>query len=332
MNFKSLQYFLTVAEELNITHAAQRLFISQQSLSSSLSKLEEELGVKLFTRTPRLQLTYAGERLIDLARHTLLLESRILQESHDLSRNIRGVLKVGISHTCGRAILPDIIPEYHFLHPLVEIELMEGNNEELEDWLLKDKIDLMIAYAPFSSHSIESFHLINERLFLVAPRGSYFDLTDLDRQEDPEGVDLSCLNEKPFIMLKEGNRIRKQADQYISRTGFSPEIILETGNIETAFALCARGMGFIFYPELFFSNLHAKNEEAVCCYPIKGEEMIGQLAAARKAQVYHSLKEQDFLRICLQIFQKYRLQIAPGAVPPEQGPELPFNEKSENLT
>ena len=59
MNFQHLRYFLMVAEELNITRAAERLYISQQSLSNHIGNLERELDVKLFTRSPKLSLTYA---------------------------------------------------------------------------------------------------------------------------------------------------------------------------------------------------------------------------------------------------------------------------------
>ena len=65
MNFLHLKYFLMVAEELNITRAAERLYISQQSLSNHISNMERELDVKLFTRSPKLSLTYAGGLLVE---------------------------------------------------------------------------------------------------------------------------------------------------------------------------------------------------------------------------------------------------------------------------
>ena len=67
MNFLHLKYFLLVAEELNITRAAERLYISQQSLSNHISNMEKELDVKLFTRSPKLSLTYAGDLLVETA-------------------------------------------------------------------------------------------------------------------------------------------------------------------------------------------------------------------------------------------------------------------------
>ena len=83
MNFLNLQYFLKAAEERNITRAARKLYISQQSLSGHIAKLEEELGVPLFERGAELKLTYAGERVELLARKICALEQEILQETDD---------------------------------------------------------------------------------------------------------------------------------------------------------------------------------------------------------------------------------------------------------
>ena len=66
MNFLTLKYFIAVAEELSITKASEKLFISQQSLSKHIIKLEKELEVTLFERAPTMSLTYAGKRFFTL--------------------------------------------------------------------------------------------------------------------------------------------------------------------------------------------------------------------------------------------------------------------------
>ena len=111
VNFQHLKYFLMVAEELNITRAAERLYISQQSLSNHIGNLERELDVKLFTRSPKLSLTYAGGLLVDTATQILDLHSQYLSKVSDINKQYLGVLRVGISHTCGLALLPDILPK-----------------------------------------------------------------------------------------------------------------------------------------------------------------------------------------------------------------------------
>ena len=101
MNFLHLKYFLLVAEELNITRAAERLYISQQSLSNHISNLERELDVKLFTRSPKLSLTYAGDMLVDTATQILDLHSQFLTKVGDINRHYMGMLRLGISQVSG---------------------------------------------------------------------------------------------------------------------------------------------------------------------------------------------------------------------------------------
>lgn len=112
MNFLHLKYFLMVAEELNITRAAERLYISQQSLSNHISNMERELDVKLFTRSPKLSLTYAGGLLVETATQILDLYSQYQTKVGDINRHYLGMLRVGISHTCGLALMPDILPNF----------------------------------------------------------------------------------------------------------------------------------------------------------------------------------------------------------------------------
>ena len=109
-----------VAEELNITRAAERLYISQQSLSSHISNMERELNVKLFTRSPKLALTYAGDQLVQTATQIIDLYSQYLSKVGDINRHYLGVLRVGISHTCGLALLPDILPRFREEFPMVD--------------------------------------------------------------------------------------------------------------------------------------------------------------------------------------------------------------------
>ena len=135
MNFLHMKYFLMVAEELNITRAAERLYISQQSLSAHISNIERELEVKLFTRSPKLSLTYAGDMLVATATQILDLYSQYLSKVGDINHQYLGVLRVGVSHTCGLALLPDVLPRFRSEFPLVEFSLFEGNSNQLEDEL-----------------------------------------------------------------------------------------------------------------------------------------------------------------------------------------------------
>ena len=156
MNFLHLKYFLMVAEELNITRAAERLYISQQSLSSHISNMERELNVKLFTRSPKLALTYAGDQLVQTATQIIDLYSQYLSKVGDINRHYLGVLRVGISHTCGLALLPEILPRFRSEFPMAEFSLFEGNSTQLEDELLEYQRSLArVAFAGHWGHVAE---------------------------------------------------------------------------------------------------------------------------------------------------------------------------------
>ena len=307
MNFRNLQYFLAAAEEKNITRAARKLYISQQSLSGHIAKLEEELGVPLFERGPELKLTYAGERLVLLARQICSLEQEILRETGEISDRRRGRLRLGVSYTCGRSILPMILPAFCAAHPLVEISLMEGNHRQLNEWLARGEIDVLIGYMPIDVAGAQVSVILQERLFLACPKPFSQQVFAGDeaaiRLARQEGADIRLFVDQPFILLKQGNRIRALLDAYAARLGFFPRVLLETENIETAFALAEQGMGITPYPELFLRTLHAdfaEQETGLDFFPLPGRESQGALAVAFMENSYLSPAVLDFIALCRQ--------------------------------
>ncbi len=305
MNFRNLQYFLRAAEEKNITRAAQKLYISQQSLSGHIAKLEEELGVSLFERGGELTLTYAGERLYLLAQRICSLEQEILRETGEISDRRRGRLRLGISYTCGRAILPRLLPDFRAGHPQVEISLMEGNHQKLNEWLAAGEIDVLLGYAPIDVPGAVVYPLLQERLFLACPRSItervFGAEAERSRCEGWRELDIHALAGCPFILLKSGNRIRTMFDSYLQKKDFMPEVLLETENIETAFALAGQGMGITVYPELFLNTLHAAESTEIDLLPLPADDTTGTLAVAFLEKGYHAPAVLDFITLCRQM-------------------------------
>ena len=112
MNFLNLQYFCVAAEELSFTKAAKRLFISQQSLSSHISRLEEEFGVVLFNRTQPVTLTQAGECLYRNSQILLYQKHQTEKAIQDIRDFRSGELTVGVSTSRGAIMLADIVPAF----------------------------------------------------------------------------------------------------------------------------------------------------------------------------------------------------------------------------
>ncbi|HWR22729.1 MAG TPA: LysR family transcriptional regulator [Feifaniaceae bacterium] len=304
MNFTSLKYFLVVTEELNVTRAAKRLYISQQSLSAHIAALEKDLNVKLFDRTPVFALTYAGVRLETFARKILDLERQAYSEMDDIAGQRRGALRIGMSHTCGRAILPKILPGFHEKNPFIETSVMEGNSAELEDHLKHGRIDLMIVFTPVTLESVEIIPLAVERLLLLVPRKLsktlFGEHSEYMRGKFSISADISCFEDMPFILLKKGNRIRSLIDGYTSSRGVKLNVLFETENTETAYALAQNGMGIAVYPELFLKHIHGMNpgeDETVDYFPITDASASGTLAICYDRSRYLSNAARDFIKI-----------------------------------
>lgn len=306
MNFRNLKYFLVVAEELNISKAAEKLFITQQSLSNHISRLEQELGTPLFSRSPSLSLTYAGAQLVKTATQIIDYERQIVTEMDDIRNLRRGELRIGISHTCGRAILPDVLPQYLAAHPNVEISLIEGNSSELEGILKHGRADLIIGFTPILLEAIETVPLLADQLILVVPRKFtqqiFGDKTEFMRGKFSESADLKPYVNSPFILLKKGNRVRSIFDEYVSRIDFTPRIILETESTETAYALAERGMGMAIYPSLFFDRIHAALRSEpnldVDFFPLRDPATSSMLVIAYSRERYLPNAARDFIQLC----------------------------------
>lgn len=260
MNFQNLEYFLETAKSLNITKAADQLHISQQALSNHILKLEEELGCRLFDRRRGLQLTYSGKQLYKSAEQILDIKHQVITEIDDINKNMRGELRIGIGHTRGQAILPKVLPKYSRSHPQVEITVVEGSSEELEDGLNKGLIDVIIGYAPFLLSTCETIELRKENMFLLVPKNLLSERfgkeADVLLQTYRKKPDITLFKGFPFVLLREGDRIRTLVDREFYHKNMKPQITVEIRNIQTAFALCAEGMGITVCPEIYLNSLY----------------------------------------------------------------------------
>jgi len=303
VNFQHLKYFLMVAEELNITRAAERLYISQQSLSNHIGNLERELDVKLFTRSPKLSLTYAGGLLVDTASQILDLHSQYLSKVGDINKQYLGVLRVGISHTCGLALLPEVLPKFRAEFPQVEFSLFEGNSTQLEDELSHGRADLIICFQPIIMEGVAAIPLTEQRLAMVVPR-SFTDRLFGQQAEEvrlqfTQGADIRAFEHLPFVLIKRGNRTRNIVDQYFSRYYFKPQLILETENTVTTLAMAQAGVGITICPELFLRAIPAPSPDSagVDIFPLTDPSTFSKLVAGYRKSRYLSHFGQRFIEI-----------------------------------
>ena len=141
---QNYQYFLTLAETLNISQAAKQLFISHQCLSRYLKTLESECGLMLFERKPSLSLTYAGETLLAAFRQIQRIEQDTLSQLEEIQDGTSGEVRIGITEGRLRIFFPRLLESYQPLFPNVTLRVTSAPTAQMLDRLLENKLDLVL--------------------------------------------------------------------------------------------------------------------------------------------------------------------------------------------
>lgn len=141
MNFLTIHYFLTLVEERNFTRAAERLHVTQQTLSGHIAMVEREVGMKLFIRHVPLELTDGGEVFYRYARIFQRNELAFRRALSDVSGSESGVLRIGVAPARGEVLLPPLLEVFHRRYPRVRIVLCEMANAMIRKALEREEID-----------------------------------------------------------------------------------------------------------------------------------------------------------------------------------------------
>ncbi len=176
MELRHLRYFVAVAEELNFSRAAGRMYLSQPALSQQIHKLEQELGVGLFDRTRnRVALTEAGKTLLEGARRVLVQVEQITRSTREVGGAERSHLGVGFPEYANHTLVADVLQAFQRRYPYVELE--EHELFTLQETLLQvDKLrdgSLHAGFllAPVQDEELNSEHVLDIDLVAAIPEG-----------------------------------------------------------------------------------------------------------------------------------------------------------------
>ncbi|EEY91208.1 DNA-binding transcriptional regulator HcaR [Acinetobacter lwoffii] len=171
MELRHLRYFITVAEELNFSKAALKLYTAQPSLSQQIKDLEEDVGVKLLNRTKRkVELTEEGAVFLEQARLTLAQADKAVAMARQVSQAKQQMLRIGFVPVAEMKIFPYILPNLRVQNSDLKIELLSLNNNEQMRLLKKGDLDLTFTRHNFNSDEIESQFVIREPLIFLLPK------------------------------------------------------------------------------------------------------------------------------------------------------------------
>lgn len=231
MNTKQAFYIRTIAEEGSITAAAQKLYISQPSLSQTLKQIEAELGLPLFDRdTLPLRPTFAGERYLECADAVLAANGRLERQLQEIRTENSGRLRLGISVQRAMQILPDAMPWFEMQFPNVSIELTEAGSAYLEELVLHGQVDLALAALESTSIRLDYTLIERETIGILAGHGSAL----CGKYPDGTPLTFADAHSENFVSLRHGHSVRVVQDALFRKYGMEPRILLETDSLEVA--------------------------------------------------------------------------------------------------
>jgi LysR family hydrogen peroxide-inducible transcriptional activator len=244
MEMHQLRYFVTVVREGTFTKAAERLYITQPSLSEQIRKLETELGSPLFQRLGRrLTLTDAGEALLPHAQKVMFEVEQARARVQEVRGLRRGRLSVGVLPSAAARLLPEFLAEFQRRHPGVDVALREENaSAEFEQMVHDGVLDLAIIRLPKRRTDLEVTFLVREPMLLVVPVGH--------RLGEKRSVALAELADEPFVTMKPGHGLRELLERFCRQAGFQPRIVFETGQLGSVVGLVLAGMGVTVVPQM----------------------------------------------------------------------------------
>lgn len=144
MDLISYYYFTELAKDLNMSRTAERIFVSQQTISNHIQRLEEFYGTPLFHRKPRLSLTYAGENVLRFADNLKREHGNLKDMLGDIEKRERGILRFGISPMRANMSLPHILPAFLERYPNVKLEIVSGFTADLGAQVIDGTLDMAV--------------------------------------------------------------------------------------------------------------------------------------------------------------------------------------------
>ena len=172
LNLHRLSIFLTVVETCGFSAAAQKLYMSQPSVSNHVRNLEQSLQTTLIDRSgPRIRPTAEGEVLVEYARRVFLLTEEAVAAIREVSGVQTGRLEVGGTTTVGTYLLPRLLARFRDRHSAIECDIVVGNNGQIVKRLLDGELGLAIVAGQPGAPQLKTETVLDERLLLVAAPG-----------------------------------------------------------------------------------------------------------------------------------------------------------------
>ena len=242
MELHQLEYFRMVSRLQHFSNAAERLHVSQPSVTVAIRKLEEELGVQLLDRSQkRIVLTPEGRLFLQRVEDILERFKDALVEMNDFRQLQRGSVRVGITPIMGAVLFPFAFAHFQKQFPRLDIIVMEEGSLAIRNRLEQGELDVGILIISDMPPRLQTVPITRGQILVCLPPDH-----PLGRHSE---IPFQTLHDQPLILFREDTYSRKIILEECAKFGFTPHIVFSSNQIETIMELVKQGVGISFFIE-----------------------------------------------------------------------------------
>ncbi|MFF2016183.1 LysR family transcriptional regulator [Paenibacillus sp. NPDC058177] len=287
MELLQLQYFVAVARLEHMTEAARSLHVTQSSLSKTIQRLEEDIGVPLFDRIGRkLRLNEFGSRFLRRAERALFELEQGKQEISDLSSPEHGTLELAVT---AASALPNILREFRKKRPNIQFHVQMLTTQEMVTLLHRGEVDFCLSSPPVQGDDIECKIVCIDPILIAVPIGH--------RLADRTSVSLTELRDEWFVGVKRGYGTRDLVDSVCNTAGFVPNYVYEGDEPARLSALVEAEIGIAFIP-----STARNSRERIKYLQIEDHELVREIALLWHKSRYITRVAVEFREVVVEYF------------------------------
>lgn len=291
VEIRHLHYFMAVCEELHFTKAAEKLGISQPTLSQQIRVLEDELGMPLFDRIgKKIVVTEAGSLLFSYATEMLTTLQNVKDAINDLQELQRGQISVGIMPSDLDYRITQLVIDFHQKFPKVKLKILASI--DIMRQVLENEVDIGIGT------NVEP----DDRLVIIPLRREEYVLTV--SQEHPlanqTAITIAELKGLPMVMYPEGFFGREIVEEAVKKHGFQLHSILETSSVTSIMNLVRANIGATVQPYHLIQQI---NDPTLCSIRISDEAPSRSLSIIYRVDRYVSQATTAFIKQIKEYFK-----------------------------
>lgn len=299
--FHNMEYIYCIYKERSFSRAAEKLHISQPSLSAMVRKIEEQAGAPIFDRRTRpVSLTPFGVEFIQGIEQVLEIEEHLHRLVYELHNLERGSVAVGGSNLNISYRVPQKLVQFKQTYPKVDLRIVEKDTLTCKQMLDSGELDLMVTNRPMSAEEYHRVVCYREELLLAVPQSFPFNLGLEEKRLTPEELDgqvssvplqrrifPQILDRMPLILLHRGNYLRLCSDILFQDFQTEPNIILEVDKSSIAYNFARLGLGATIISSVLVASSH--RDSGLYFYRLHGAQTSRDAFICYRKGVYVSI-------------------------------------------